>query len=177
MQSLSSDTPCAFEKLQSHHDRASFDCGSQALNDCLVRQARQNADRNLGVTHVAVRAAGDPNVLAFYTLVTRTVQVAIVPQKNLPRGEVGVVLLGRLGVDKEAQGRGLGAMSVLRAMRQVAKAADEVGIYAMVLDAKDEKARIWYHRLDFGFKALLDDSNHLYITIDTIRQLFAGPQT
>ena len=174
MQSLSNTTSFVFEKLQSHHDRAAFDCGTRALNDFLARQAKQNADRNLGVTHVAVATAGDPKIFAYYTLVTRTVEADIVPSKKLPRSEIGVVLLGRLGVDKEAQGKGLGSLCVLRAMEQAARAAEEIGIYALVLDAKDERARNWYHHLGFGFKALLDDPNHLYITIDTIRQVLAA---
>jgi GNAT superfamily N-acetyltransferase len=173
VQSLSNAGPFVFEKLQSHHDRAAFNCGAQALNDFLARRARQNADRNLGVTHVAVTAAGDPKILAYYTLVTRTIEVVIVPQRKLPPGEVGVVLRGRLGVDREAQGRGLGRMCVLRAIQQVAKAAEEIGIYALVLDAKDDKAKAWYDHLGFGFNTPLDDPNHLYITVETIRQLLA----
>ena len=43
-----------FELLAPYHDRAAFDCGEESLNVFLKRQARQNASRNLGVTHVAV---------------------------------------------------------------------------------------------------------------------------
>ena len=123
---------------------------------------------------MAVTAAGDLKVFAYYTLVTRTVEADLVPSKKLPRSEIGVVLLGRLDADNDAQGKGLGSLCVLRAMAQVARAAKEIGIYALVLDAKDERARNWYHHLGFGFKALLDDPNHLYITVDTIRQGIIG---
>ena len=47
-------TPPVFERLQAYHDRKGFDCGSPVLNHFLQQQARQNADRNIGVTHVAV---------------------------------------------------------------------------------------------------------------------------
>jgi len=170
VQSLSHAERFVFEKLQSQHDRTGFDCGTQALNDFLTRQAKQNADRNLGVTHVGVATAGHPKIFAYYTLVTRAVEAAVVPTKKLPRGEIGVVLLGRLGVDRNAQGQGLGSLCVLRAMEQVVSASEEIGIYALVLDAKDERARNWYHQLGFGFKALLDDPNRLYISVDTIRE-------
>lgn len=56
--------PPVFEPLQAHHDRQNFDCGKPALNQFLQRQARQNADRNVGVTHVVVAEAGDAKVLA-----------------------------------------------------------------------------------------------------------------
>jgi GNAT superfamily N-acetyltransferase len=161
-----------FETLQAYHDRQGFDCGNPVLNDFLQRQARQNADRNVGVTHVAVEVAGDSKILAYYTLVTRTLDAAIVPGKKLPRGEIGVVLLGRLAVDITAQRGGLGRLCVTRAIVQVEQAARDIGIHALVLDAIDDKARDWYLALDFGFQQLLDDPRHLYLPIGTIRAAF-----
>ncbi len=163
-----------FEPLQAHHDRQGFDCGKPALNQFLQRQAKQNADRNIGITHVAAAEAGDPKVLAYYTLLTRTVDAEIVPNKKLPRGEIGVVLLGRLAVDQTAQGQGLGRLCLLRAMTQVERAAQEIGIYALVLNALDEQARAWYLHFPFGFETLQDDPNHLYLSVETIRQLGRG---
>lgn len=163
--------PPYFEPLQTHHDRSIFDCGKPVLNQFLQRQARQNAERSLGVTHVAVAAAGDRKILAYYTLLTRTVDAEIVPSKKLPRGEIGVVLLGRLAVDESAQGMGLGKLCLLRAMTQVEYAARQIGIYALVVDALDEEARAWYLHLDFGFQCLQDDPNHLYLPLEMIRQL------
>ncbi len=160
------------ELLQAHHDRKSFDCGKPPLNEFLQKQARQNADRNVGVTHVVVPEAGSLRILGYYTVVTRTIESALVPDnKRLPRGPLGVVLLGRLAVDKSAQGQGLGKRMLLRAIRQTEQAAREIGIYALVLDALDEEARVWYLRLNFGFEALSDDPNHLFLPVSVIRQL------
>ena len=160
------------ELLQAHHDRKSFDCGKPSLNEFLQKQARQNADRNVGVTHVVVAESGSERILGYYTLVTRTIESTLIPDnKKLPRGPLGVVLLGRLAVDKSAQGQGLGKRMLLRAIRQTEQAAREMGIYALVLDALDEDARSWYLRLNFGFEALSDDPNHLFLPISTLRQL------
>lgn len=158
-----------FEILSAHHDRMAFECGKPELNFFLQRQARQNAERDVGVTHVAVAAPGDTKILAYYTLVTRTVDAAIIPTKKLPRGNVGVVLLGRLAVDRSAQGRGIGQICLTRAMLQVERASREIGIYALVLDALDNEARDWYLRLDVGFQVLLDDPRHLFLPVSTIR--------
>lgn len=160
-----------FERLQPHHDRQGFDCGTPVLNQFLQRQARQNADRNVGVTHVAVAGAGEPKILAYYTLLTRVVSAEVVPDRKLPRGDIGVALLGRLAVDRAAQGQGLGKLCLLRAMTQVENAAREIGLHALVLDALDEQARAWYLQLGFGFQTLLDDPNHPYLPVATIRQM------
>ena len=168
------------ELLQAHHHRKGFDCGKPALNEFLQKQARQNADRNVGVTHVVVPEAGSTRILGYYTIVTRTIESAIVPDnKKLPRGPLGVVLLGRLAVDKNAQGQGLGKRMLLRALRQTEQAARDIGIYALVLDALDEEARSWYLRLHFGFETLTDDPNHLFLPVSVIQQLglFETPES
>ena len=158
------------ELLQTHHDRKSFDCGRAALNNFLRNQARQNADRNVGVTHVVVEAIGATAILGYYTLVTGTIDRTIIPTKHLPPGLIGVVLLGRLAVDLNCQRQGLGKRMLFRAMRQTSDAASVVGINALVVDAKDGAARNWYLSLDLGFSSLLDDPLHLFLPIETIRK-------
>ena len=159
------------ELLQGYHDRQTFSCGNPALDEFLRRQARQNADRNLGVTHVVVASVGDSRVLGYYTLVTRTVESAIVPWKGLPEGPIGVVLLGRLAVDRSCQRQGIGGLMLMRALHQTEEAARVMGIYALVLDALDDGAREWYLGLGWGFQALLDDGRHLFLPVAVIRKL------
>ena len=159
------------ELLQRHHDRASFDCGRASLNEFLCRYARQHADRDAGVTHVAVTESGSKRIMGYYTLVTRTVEGSVIPISGLPPGPIGAVLLGRLAVDRAFQGQGLGRLFLLRAIRQTEEASRSIGIYALVLDAIDEEARQWYLELNWGFQPLLDHPNHLFLPIGTIRQL------
>jgi GNAT superfamily N-acetyltransferase len=164
--------PPVFELLAAHHDRQGFDCGEASLNDFLRQRARQNAERGVGITHVAVPQAGDAQILGYYTLLVRTVDKDLFHAgKKLPPGPIGVVLLGRLAVSRDAQGQGQGTLMLLRAIRQTERAAREMGIYALVLDALNEAARSWYLGLDFGFETLLDDPFHLFLPVATIRQL------
>ena len=60
---------------------------------------------------------------------------------------------------------------LLRAMRQTDEASRSIGIYALVLDALDDDARKWYLGLGWGFEALTDSENHLYLPVETIRSL------
>jgi GNAT superfamily N-acetyltransferase len=159
------------ELLQGYHDRQTFSCGNTALDEFLRRQARQNADRNLGVTHVVVASPGASHVVGYYTLVTRTVESVVVPSKGLPHGPIGVVLLGRLAVDQGYQRQGIGRLMLMRALRQTEEASRVMGIYALVLDAVDDAAREWYLGLGWGFQSLLDDSRHLFLPVAVIRKL------
>ena len=164
--------PPFYEPLAAHHDRAGFDCGEVSLNEFLHKRARQNAERNLGVTHVAVAQPGDAQILGYYTLLVRSVERAsFADAKKLPPGEIGVALLARLAVSITAQGRGLGTQMLLRAMVQTERAARDLGIHALVFHALNERARDWYLGLDFGFELLTDNPLHLCLSIGKIRQL------
>jgi GNAT superfamily N-acetyltransferase len=166
------------EFLGSHHDRASFDCGKQPLNHFLQAQAKQNADRHLGVTHIVVPQPQAPQIQGYFTLVTRTVESRQLPgKKRLPSGPIGVILLARLAVDRRFQGQRLGQRMLLRAMAEVEQASRRIGIHALVLDAIDSQAKNWYLQLDFGFKELPDDPNRLFVPISFIGQLDLGPIT
>jgi GNAT superfamily N-acetyltransferase len=167
-----------FETLSSAHDREGFDCGKAPLNDFLKRVARQNADRNIGVTTVVVPETGSSKILGYYTLVVRTVSREIIPADmpgghRLPPGEIGVVLLGRLATDKETQGQGIGKLLLLRVLSKVELASREMGIYGLVLDALDDEAKNWYMGLKFGFRELADNPHHLCLPISTIRELLS----
>lgn len=164
--------PPFYEPLGAHHDRAGFNCGEASLNEFLKQRARQNAERNLGVTHVAVSSPGEMVILGYYTLLVRSVErESFAGAKKLPPGEIGVALLARLAVSQRAQGQGLGTQMLLRAITQTERAARDLGIHALIVHALHERAKNWYLDLGFGFELLTDDPLHLCLSIDKIRQL------
>lgn len=161
-----------YEALAAHHDRAGFDCGEHSLNEFLQKRARQNAERNLGVTHVVVAHPGATPILGYYTLLVRSIEREdFANAKKLPPGEIGVALLARLAVSQNAQGQGLGTEMLLRAITQTARAARDLGIHALVVHALNERAKDWYLGLNFGFEVLTTDPLHLCLSIGKIRQL------
>jgi len=164
--------PPFYEPLASHHDRAGFDCGEESLNQFLQQSARQNAERNLGVTHVVVAGPSETAILGYYTLLVRSIEREdFANAKKLPPGEIGVALLARLAVSRAIQGRGLGTGMLLRAITQTERAARDLGIHALVVHALNERAKAWYLGLHFGFELLTDDPLHLCLPIGKIRQL------
>ena len=84
------------EALSKYHDRKGFDCGEESLNTFLRQFARQNDEKGLGRTYVAVKE-GDPKIYGYYTLSSNSIGFETVPDK-LPRYPVPVIHLGRLAV-------------------------------------------------------------------------------
>ena len=157
------------EPLATHHDRAGFDCGAASLNDYLKRYARQNAAKDLGVTYVAVAAPGAASVAGYYTLIGSSLARAAVPEPGLPNYPVPAALLGRLAVDQAQQGRGLGRLLLLDALRRAQQMSEGIGLFAVEVVALDEAARAFYEK--YGFLSLQDDAFHLYLSMKTIRRM------
>lgn len=153
--------------LSSAHDRVTFDCGEPSLNDFLKRYARQNDEKGLGRTFVAVLPDA-PRIYGYYTLSSGAVKSETVPEK-LPRYPTPVALLGRLAVDESTKGQGLGKILLLDALRRVLPLAEQLGIFAVEVQAISPQAKSFY--LKYGFTPLLDDEMHMYLTLKDIRKL------
>lgn len=89
----------------------------------------------------------------------------------MPRYPVPAALLGRLAVDRGYGGRGLGASLLADALRRVARAGETVAVYAMVVNAKDERAQTFYER--FGFVRLPDAGRRLFLPMSAAARLLA----
>ncbi len=155
------------EQLTANHNREAFDCGEASLNDFLKRFARQNIEKGLGRTFVAVKA-GESRIYGYYTISSGALSFDKIPE-NLPRYPIPVVHLGRLAVDETTKGRRLGKALLADALKRAVAISDQLGIFAVEVYALTESAREFY--LKFEFTELSDDRMHLYLTIKKIRKL------
>jgi ribosomal protein S18 acetylase RimI-like enzyme len=133
------------EVLAPEHDRAGFTCGSDALDRYLREQASQDMRRRTNACCVAIDAQLNA-VAGYYTLAAGSVPLTDLSEtmaKKLPRYPlVPVARLGRLAVSTAFQVQQLGAALLwdagLRAMQS------GMGVFALVVDAKDETAAAFY---------------------------------
>ncbi len=158
--------------LAAAHTRDTFDCGNEALNDFLRRYARQQQERDFSRTYV-VLADDAVTVTAFVSVSAGQVGTASFPaHMKLPRYPVPVLRIGRLAVDRRAQGRQLGQELVRFALKVALDLAGRVGIHAVVVDAKNDEAREFYERL--GFIQFVDARLSLFLPVATVRQAPRG---
>lgn len=158
----------AITELNPRHDRAGFDCGEPALNQFLQRLARQQATRDFSKTYVAC-APDASQILGFYAISSGSIDFAHWPPTlRLPRYPVPVARLGRLAVDVRAQGQGIGAVLLSHAVSLAVMLAEHIGLYALVVDAKDDAVAAFYLR--HGFARFPDRPLTLFLTLDVARQ-------
>jgi len=166
-----SDAPWTVELLAKRHKRDSFESGEPALDEFLRKFARQNQEENVGRTFVATER-GSAEVFGFYTLMVASIARELFDEasvKRVPRYPVPVAHLGRLGVSKKAQGRGLGEHLLVHALSQILRVSEIIGIFAVEVRAKHESARKFYAK--YGFVSLKDDPLHMYLPMSAIETL------
>ncbi len=160
------------ELLEARHGREDFDCGNDALNDFLRRRAGQQQRRGFGKTYV-VLADNGVDVIGFVTVSVGQVEARALPlQLKLPRHPAPMLRIGRLAVDKRAQGKGIGRELLAFALHLALEFAERVGLYAVVVDAKDAQAAEFYRRLHF--EPTLDDALCLFLPLSRLAKTRTG---
>lgn len=155
------------EALAPEHDGAGFVCGSDALDKYLREQASQDIRRRTSACYVAIDAKSDA-IAGYYTLAAGSVPLMDLSEtmaKKLPRHPlVPVARIGHLAVSVVFQKRQLGAALLwdagLRAMQS------GIGVFALVVDAKDETAAAFYEH--HGFTAFSSNPLTFVLPIATL---------
>ena len=150
------------EKLLAEHDLADFDSGEPALDDWLRRRALANEERGSSRTYVVCVAK---RVVGYYSLAVGAVAHVGVPgrvKRNMP-DPVPVMVLGRLAVDQDFQGRGIGSGLLRDAVLRTMQAAEIAGIRAILVHALSDAAKHFYQR--HGFIASPIDPMTVMITV------------
>ena len=156
------------ESLEARHRIESFDCGRAALNEWLLRHARQAQGSGSAKTFVV---AADERVVGYFSLTVGQVDTLEAPErirKGMGQYPIPVVILARLAVYIQDQGKGIGFGMLQDAIRRTLLIAEQAGIRAMLTHPLDEEASSFYTR--FGFIAsplseqqlllLLKDARH-----------------
>lgn len=154
--------------LSPSHEVESFDCGAEALNIYLKKFASINNQNSSSRTYAALRAN---QVAGYYTLTPGSVAREQAPQrvgKGLANHPVPIIILARLAVDKTEQGTGLGKGLLQDALLKIVNAAEIIGGRALLVHAKDERAKSFYEH--FGFEPSLTNPFHLYLLLKDIKK-------
>ena len=151
------------EPLRADHELDAFDCGIVVLNEWLKRRTRANEASGVSRTFVACaggRVAGYCS-LAAASLLHGTATSRV--RRNMP-DPVPAILLGRLAVDRNWQGVGLGADLLSDAVRRIVGAAEIIGVRAILVHALSDQARAFYEH--HGFRSSPIDPLTLMVTVE-----------
>jgi GNAT superfamily N-acetyltransferase len=120
------------EKLARHHAIEHFDCGQELLKRFLVSFAWGNQQAHASQTYLGLSYE---QVVGFYTLVVGEVDYEEALERlvqGLARHPVPIMLLARLAVDKNWQGKKVGAGLLRDVMLRTLQAADIAGFVLLL---------------------------------------------
>lgn len=161
------------EEIQARHDRSSFDCGVQPLNDYLSKNARQQTSRGIARTYVLIDDDMPNRVMGFYTLCFA--EVFPPTQSKLagyPHKLVGLKI-ARLAVDINFQKMGFGSYLIMEIFKNAITIQDVSPMIGILVDAKDDVVKQFYE--EFGFEEIESDLPlTLFLPIATCRATLAS---
>ena len=161
-----SGAPFRVVPLDAAYERNEFRCGSAALDRYLREQVTQDVRRRVAACFVAL--TGEQRIAGYYTLASASLLLADLPAsigKKLPRyPTVPTVRMGRLAVDEAFAGQGLGGALLADALERASRS--EIAAYALMVDAKDDKAATFYRH--HGFIPLPDTPLTLFLPLATV---------
>jgi GNAT superfamily N-acetyltransferase len=164
------------QPLDSRHDRAAFFCGKPALDRYLRQQANQDRRRDVARVFVAL-GRDDGEIAGYYSLGALSIDLGDLPPdraRKLPHyPDVPAALIGRLAVATSWQGKGLGKILLVDALKRIVTLGGELAIHAIVVEPIDGEADAFYRK--FGFLPFPERSDRLFLPTATARQLFQEP--
>lgn len=164
-----SSAPFLLTQLNGAHDQTTFNSGSDPLNKYLREQVSQDVRRRVAACFVAT--TDGKRIAGYYTLASASLLLSELPPgtgKKLPRyPTVPAVRMGRLAVDQDFKGQGLGGALLADALGRAV--GSEIAAFALMVDAKDEAAVAFYRH--HGFVALPDSPRTLFLPLAIVQDL------
>jgi GNAT superfamily N-acetyltransferase len=139
--------------LSAAHDSADFDSGEPVLDEWLRARALPNMEMAASKTYV-ICAQETKRVIGFYAICIGQIlnqEATGAIRRNMPR-YIPAVILGRLAIDRNWHGKGLGPALLHDAVMLSARAANEVSARLLVVHAISPAAEAFY--LHHGFTQL-----------------------
>jgi len=141
--------------LTKAHDVNGFNSGVPELNAWLKSTAGQHQKKGISRTHVLTDDSAPAEIIGFFTMAIRIMtprsELAMGMAKSLPANIPGYTL-ARLAISEAQKGKGYGQLLLSAAMTKAKATADDVGGFALFVDAKDDDAAHFY--LHYGFTRL-----------------------
>ena len=123
------------------HDRASFDCDETELNDFIHNVAAKHMDAGISTTMILPASKLLPNgkypICAFYTIIPGSISRETLPEplkKKLPYYPVPVFLIAQLAVHTDYKGKGLGKITLVKALEHLWDTNKYMRSYAVIVD-------------------------------------------
>ena len=150
--------------ISSAHDLTQFCCGKDPLDDWLRHRALESEGKS---ARTFVVCSGS-SVVGYFCLAAGAEKRASMP-RNIRQGipdPTPLMIIGRLAVDRNHHGLGIGKGLLKDALLRVMSASQTIGCRAVLVHAIDSEAVSFY--VKFGFIEFPNGSQTMFLPIESI---------
>lgn len=143
--------------LKEAHDGRAFNSGEPVLDDWLRQRAWRNMQSLASRTYV-VCPADSQQIIGYFAISMGQIlglDASGAMRRNMPN-QIPAVILGRLAIDLNWQGRGLGRAMLADVVQRALRAGEEISARLVVVHAISAAAEAFY--LHYGFTRLPMDA-------------------
>ena len=160
------------EPLAAKHDLSRFSNGRHPSLDQWLRERARSSEGPSARTYVVCTTEEPDQVVGYFSISAAVEQRNALPSAKLRRGmpeQVPLLLIGRLAVDGERRGRGLGSALLADGLRRCLAASEIAGARGVIAHAIDDSAVDFDERHGFIRSPLGD--RVMLMPIETVRSL------
>lgn len=157
------------QPISANHDLSRFNSIEPTLNYWLQQHSLKNEGQS-SRTYVVVDDDTNNRVVGFYCLSTGSVEhrdsVRAI-KRNMPN-PIPICVLGRLAVDRDYNGKGIGSGLLKEALSKTLIFSKHVGVRALLVHALSDDAKNFY--LKYGFRQSPTNNMTLMLSIKDIER-------
>jgi len=161
------------------HDRAYFDCGEDELNEFIQQRAAKHMEIGISTTLILPASKSLPNgkypICAFYTVAPGSIAKVTLPipqSKKLPNYPVPVFLIAQLAVHNECKNRGLGKITLIKALEYLWNVSKHMRAYAVIVDCLNPDVMKFYEQYNFRVLCIIEGRTRMFLPMKTVGMLF-----
>jgi len=161
------------------HDRGSFDCGENELNDFIQTKASKHMLAGISKTFVlptdSLLPNGKRSICAFYSVTPSSIARENLPRplaKKLPHYPIPVFLIAQLAVHLDQKGQGLGKITLIKALEFLWSINAQMPAYAVVVDCLNREAHDFYEHFGFEILCTYNGRVRMFLPMKTIGKIF-----
>lgn len=160
------------------HDRASFSCGEEELDDFIKKYAAKHMEANISKTMVLPASKKLANskypLCSFYTIAPGSLERETLPpsrRNKLPYYPVPVFRIAELAVNSSCQGKGIGKITLIKALEHLWGVNANMRAYAVIVDCLNETKAPFYSQYGFEILGRYGDRLRMFLPMQTVGML------
>ena len=143
-----------------------FDCRDEDINYFLKKLAISNQYRKLSNTYI-LEVEKDRRVIAFFSILASQLNTG--DARIFGIDKIPIVLLGRMGVDKDFRGNNIGRAMINIALKKTIEASKLIACRLLLIETSINMKSYYLEKINFGFEWFKDKNNISILVLDLLK--------